>query len=265
MAGHNQNYDIYTFYGQESANLADPGAGGTIKPEGMWGGRVVLESSGTRFLPDNIPAGIAVYVQATAGGATIQSKAFVTLATMADGDTTLFVSTGPTTWAAVALKQSGAAATVTASSVTYSNPDVEVSTVGQALDFVIDYSLVKPATYATSATATSVTPAAGVLTAAAHVFWENTANGALSLTPRTAALLYADHAATYQQFPAANYEYLLTIVNRGDNTITMQTADGLTYVGETTIATLTTRTYVVKFVSPTAATMTSVNKGTIET
>lgn len=114
--------------------------------------------------------------------------------------------------------------------------------------------------FTTSSTVTSLTYAAGDITGAKHVYWQNTADGAVAATTRTATQMFGD-------IPNAHIglSFQLTIVNRGDNTVTFTAGTGVTITGEATIATLTTRTYHATFTSATAVTFTSVNKGTIET
>jgi hypothetical protein len=106
-----------------------------------------------------------------------------------------------------------------------------------------------------------VTPAAGILTGARHVYYEITTDGAFSLVTRTATQLYGDLVGA----AFVGMSFVLTVVNRGNNTVTITAGGGITATGELTLATLTTRTYVITFTSATAATMVSVDKGTIET
>lgn len=112
----------------------------------------------------------------------------------------------------------------------------------------------------TSSTATTVTPAASALTGARHVYWINTADGALGLTTPTAAALYAAIPSVYQ-----GYVYQLTIVNRGDNTITITGGSDVDVGALNTVATLATRTYIVTVNSTGDVEFACVNKGTIET
>jgi hypothetical protein len=115
--------------------------------------------------------------------------------------------------------------------------------------------------FSTSSTTTSLTAAAGVLTGSNHVFWENTADGAVALTTRTGALMFADIPNCH-----IGLSYLLTIVNRGDNTVTLTNpASGFTVSGEATVATTSTRTWRVACTAADTFVATSVNKGTIET
>ncbi len=115
--------------------------------------------------------------------------------------------------------------------------------------------------YNTTAAASPVTPAAGILTGANHVFYEVTTDGAFGITTRSATQLFGDIPNCH-----IGYTYLLTIVNRGNATITITDGGSVTITAsENTIATLVTRTYLVRFTSGTACTWTSLSKGTIET
>jgi hypothetical protein len=115
--------------------------------------------------------------------------------------------------------------------------------------------------YNTTAAASPVTPAAGILTGANHVFYEVTTDGAFGITTRTATELFGDIPNCH-----IGFTYLLTIVNRGNATITITAGANVTITAsENTIATLVTRTYLVNFTSATACTWSSLTKGTIET
>jgi hypothetical protein len=117
------------------------------------------------------------------------------------------------------------------------------------------------AKYTTTAAASPLTAAAGDLTGANHVFFEITTDGAFGLTTRTATQMFGDIPNCH-----IGYTYLLTIVNRGNNTVTITAGSNVTITAsENTIATLVTRTYLVNFTSATACTFTSLSKGTIET
>lgn len=113
--------------------------------------------------------------------------------------------------------------------------------------------------FTTSAAASPLAAAAGDLTGAGFVTWQNTTNGVFGLTTRTATQMFGD-------IPNAQVgmEYVLCIVSQGDNTITITAGTGVTITGTATIATKTTRFYNVKFTASTTLTMTSFSKGTIE-
>ncbi len=115
--------------------------------------------------------------------------------------------------------------------------------------------------YNTTAVASPVTPAAGILTGAHRVYYEVTTDGAFGITTRTAAEMYADIPNCH-----IGFTYELTVVNRGNNTVTITAGDSVTITAsENTLATLVTRTYLVRFTSATACTWSSLSKGTIET
>lgn len=170
--------------------------------------------------------GLPMYVHAT-GAVTITSEAAVTITALESGQIALLVPLTSTTWAATVLDT------------------------GVAL-------VLPTAKFSTSSTSTLVTPTAAAFSGADNVYWQNTANGALDVTTPTAAEIIANHTGGIAG------SYLLTIVNRGDNTVTVTGGDGVTISGEVGVATLTTRTYVVT-TTTSAVTMTSVDKGTIET
>jgi hypothetical protein len=111
----------------------------------------------------------------------------------------------------------------------------------------------------TTAAASPVTPAAKLLTGANEVFYEVTTDGAFSLVTRTAAELYGDIPNCH-----VGFSYLLTIINRGNSTITISPGSNVT-MAEATIATLLTQTYLVTFTSATAATAVKVRTGTTPT
>lgn len=217
-------HDIGAVHMTKNNVIQDPGTGGTFKQNGMAYGTATV-GAGTYKLPDG---GLPMFVQST-GAVYINSVAGVRAGYLASGQLGLFTPLSSTTWAGVRL-------------VTGFDPAVV------------------NAKYSTSSTATTVVPTAAVLTGARHVYWENTADGALGLTtPEAADMRTAIGAA------GSVYSYLLTIVNRGNNTITITGGADVSVVGEATIATLVTRTYVVDMLSDGAITLTSVNKGTIET
>jgi hypothetical protein len=111
----------------------------------------------------------------------------------------------------------------------------------------------------TTSAASPVTPAAGILTGANEVFYQVTTDGAFGITTRTATELFGDLPNCH-----IGFKYLLTIINRGDNTITITAGTNVT-IAENTIATLLTQTYLVEFTSATACTWTKVRTGTTPT
>jgi len=116
------------------------------------------------------------------------------------------------------------------------------------------------AKFATTAAASPLTAAAGDLTGAQHVFFEITTDGAFGLTTRTAVEMFADTPNAQ-----VGQTYLLTVVNKGNNTVTITGGTDVTITATATLATLVTRTYVVTFATATTITMQDVIKGTIET
>ncbi len=205
--------------------LPVPSSGAVIDQEGK-ALAVVDVGAGTYKLPDG---GTPFFVRAT-GAVTLTTEAAVTVATLTASTVALCIPLTSTTWMAM-IGQVGA--------IPADLPDAKFNT---------------------SSTVTGEIPAAGMLTGARHVYYQNTADGAKEITTRTATELFGDITGAY-----AGLTYLLTIVNRGNNTVTLTGSDDVVVSGEATIATLTTRTYFVSFNSATSVTFLSVNKGTIET
>ena len=112
--------------------------------------------------------------------------------------------------------------------------------------------------YATAALATG-TLTAGQITGAQHVFLETTTDGAASMTTRTGAEMLGDIPNC-----SSGFSYMLTLINSGNNTLTLLAGANVTLTGTMTVATTTTRTFVVTFTSATAVTIQGVNVGTIE-
>ena len=110
--------------------------------------------------------------------------------------------------------------------------------------------------YTTDATGVQTVPV-GLLTGASHVVAQNTANGAFAWTTRTATQMFADT-------PNARVAdaYYLRITNTGNNTLTITAGSGVTLTGTATLATNTTRDFVVTFTSATALVMQQVGAAT---
>ena len=134
-----------------------------------------------------------------------------------------------------------------------------------ATNFAIDGNLaatgasVLPAgKFTLNATSGATTAAAGDLTGAAFVSAGYSAVGAANLTTRTAVQMFAD-------MPNAQVgdSYTLMITNTSGGTTTLVAGTGVTLTGTMTMATNTTRTFNVKFVSATAVTIQSIGVGTI--
>lgn len=263
MSAHNHFTDAYKeFRGTDAESaqyIADPGSNGTFDLRGHDNGYAVI-ASGTRKLPDNIPKGVTFTIYA-GGAVLIQTAAASNVALLASGEYAVCKPTSATTWKCVLSSTAASfALAVDANIATVAGASLSSYTAAVSAAGLYAQALQPAVKFTTSAAASPVAAAAGELTGAQHVYWENTTDGAVSLTPRTATQMYQNIGVV---FPT--YAYKLTIVNRGDNTVTLQAATGVTYSGETTIATTTTRTYVVAFTSATACTITSVDKGTIET
>lgn len=207
--------------------LPVPSSGAVIDQEGKAFAKLIV-GSGTYLLPDG---GTPFFATAT-GTAIFTTEAGTTVATLTSATGALFVPLTDTTWAAQTFK-------VGVSPATADLPNAQ---------------------YSTSSTVTSLTPAAGVLTGARHVFFQNTADGAVEVITRTGTQLFGDIIGAY-----VGLRWLLTIVNRGNNTVTLTGGEDVTVNGEATIATLTTRTYVCELFNTTSVTMQAVDKGTIET
>lgn len=100
--------------------------------------------------------------------------------------------------------------------------------------------------------------AQGDLTGAAFVSAGYSAVGAANLTTRTAALMFAD-------IPGAKVgdKYVLLITNTSGGTTTLVAGTGVTLTGTMTLATNTTRMFIVTLTSQVAVTIQSVSIGTI--
>ncbi len=115
---------------------------------------------------------------------------------------------------------------------------------------------------------TAGTIPANVLTGGLDVFLQSAATTPGNQTTRTAAQLWADAVAQFG--PALNdpaiatngLQYTLTIAQTGTNTFTLVGGTGVTITGTATIATGTSREYIVNL-TPNAATFTNVLSGTV--
>lgn len=114
------------------------------------------------------------------------------------------------------------------------------------------------ASYATAALATG-TLTAGQITGAQHVYLETTTDGAASMTTRTAAEMFADTPNAQ-----VGQTYKLTLINSGNNTLTLVAGSNVTLTGTMTVATTTTRTFVCTFNTASTMTIQGVDKGAIE-
>lgn len=115
-----------------------------------------------------------------------------------------------------------------------------------------------PRTKYVATTAGTSTLAAGDMTGAQNVFLAASGGTTPSLTTRTATQLYGD-------VPNASVgsSYFFRIINTNSGTLTLVMDASVTATGTLTVATNTTRDFVVTFTSATAATMKCVGVGTI--
>lgn len=157
------------------------------------------------------------------------------------------------------------ARTALGATITADSPDNTVGTITPAslrtmLQNMIDSTLVVPgsAKYTKNTTSGVTTAAAGDLTGALIVHAEYSAVGAAALTTRTATQMFGD-AGNVQ----AGDTYELTIINTSGGTTTLTAGTGVTLTGTMTLATNTTRRFLVTFTSGTAMTFQSVGVGTI--
>lgn len=115
---------------------------------------------------------------------------------------------------------------------------------------------------ASAAVTASGTFPANALTGAGNVFFTNTTNTPGTLTTRTAAQMYADLTAQLGLQPPNGYQWTLVIIHAGTGTLTPAAGTGVTLsslsTGPTTIATVTSRAYVMTVVNPTTMTMQAV-------
>jgi hypothetical protein len=258
MSAHRVLYDLGEARRLGFDIIANPGTGGTFDQRSIAYGRATV-GNGTFKLPNN---GLPMFIEST-GAATITNVLGTTVAVLNQDEVGLFVPYTPTLWRAFLSPAAAALAIADATDIPVDDLTAysAAANVNAALEANFVLGQFPNAAFSTSAVTTALTAAAGVLTGARHVYWQNTADGAVALTPRTATQMYTDlDDAAY-----VGMSYLLTIINRGDNTITLQAATGIAYTGELTVATTTTRTYAVTFTSATAATVVAVDKGTIET
>lgn len=114
---------------------------------------------------------------------------------------------------------------------------------------------------------TTGTIAANILTGGGDVFLNSAATTPGTQTTRTAAQLWADAKAQFGEAlsdPAIStngFQYTLTITQTGAGTLTLAGGTGVTITGTATVATNTTRQFIVNL-TPNAATFTSVGVGT---
>lgn len=115
------------------------------------------------------------------------------------------------------------------------------------------------AKFTTNSTGTQ-TLAAGQITGAGYVVWQNTHDTTGAILTRTATEMFADTPNAHTGF-----SWMLLVVNEGDvNPITITGGTGVTITGTATVVNKTTRLFHCIFPSSSTMTMTSVSKGTIE-
>lgn len=112
--------------------------------------------------------------------------------------------------------------------------------------------------YTKNVTVGATTAASGDLTGAAFVSAEYSAVGAANLTTRTAALMIADFDGVQ-----IGDSYVLQITNTSAGTTTLVAGTGVTLTGTMTMATNSTRTFIVTINTATTLTIQSVSIGTI--
>jgi hypothetical protein len=118
---------------------------------------------------------------------------------------------------------------------------------------------VKNSQFSTSAAASPVTVAAGILTGARNVYWVNTTAGAVTVNTRTATEMFADIPGCH-----IGFNWTVRIVSDGDNTVTLGAGTNVTLTGTATHATNTWKDWCCTFTSATALTMQQVGGGTVD-
>ena len=262
MSGHNVFNDMGRAVALKEA-VAVPSTNVIVDLQGMDFPVVYCPSAANVLLP-NREYGAVVRVVAAAS-ITVKNAAGVTIVAMSSGQTGFFTATATAgTWT---YSISGSTGSLGVSAANVTVEDLNDYYVGADLGTILDelgtHRQFPEAKYTTVATASPFTAAAGGMSGAAHVFYEVTTDGAVTVTTRTATQLYGDHA--YSTGQGAFPSYLLTVSNRGSGTLTITAGDGVTAADTMTLATLTTRTFVMVFTSATALTMYNGSKGTIET
>jgi hypothetical protein len=271
---HRINRDLYKAL-ESSALIQKVATGETISVGGLQLGVVRDFGAGTFGLPTlDADSGRGCILLIVADGAqTWQNATPTTLLTLGSGEVGLLVSIGSTSpyWRAINIDGSLSddlttvlgthGVTIATAAGAIENSETSETTIEGTILELQNLEIVMPFTkFTTTAAASPLTASAGNLTGARHVFFQVTTDGAFGLTQRTATQMFGDITGCY-----VGFSFLLTVVNRGDNTLTITAGGGVTTTGELTLATLVTRTYVCTFTSATAMTMVSVSKGTIET
>lgn len=258
MSAHNSTKDIYKELASGRNALASVSASTTLNLQGRDRATVDVTATCTVTLPSVPSAGVQVLI----------GSSNTSTVTIADAGGTLksFTGTSGTTaarctsldsnsWTVEVLTiSSGQAGQI---GILDTGAYTAATNVETALASLLSYPNGK---FSTSAAASPVAVTAAAFTGARHVYWQNTTDGAVTVTMPDGGELF--DASTFHY---VGYTWLLTVINRGSGTVTLDAADGITYVGEATAATLTTGTWLVEFTTAAAASVTKVLDGTIPT
>lgn len=247
MSGHRFNTDAGAAL-QGGAVIADPGTGGTIALKGRNFGVCRAFGAGSYKLPDVTTKQVGTMVIIVADAAqTWRNSASTLRATMVSGDIAIAIAISTTDWK-IDLTNGSAELLTFVDSIDY----YPTNTVEAGFESAAVWSSFPNAKFTTRSAGTE-TAGSGHLTGARFVAWKNTANGAVSLTTRTATQMYTDMGAglfPQQSFPT----FVLRIISGGDNTVTLLAGGGVTLTGTATAATTKFRDFAVTFQSATAAT-----------
>jgi hypothetical protein len=258
MSAHNSTKDLYKEIASGRNYLADVSSSTTLNLQGRQSAVVNVTATCTITLPSVPAAGVEVFIRSSGtptitiadAGGTIGTFVGTSGASMAR-----CVSTDANSWSMSLQGDAvGEAATI---NIADAGAYTLATTVEAALASLFS---IPNAKFSTSAAASPVAVLDTTLTGARHVYWQNTTDGAVTVTMPTAQGLYDASAIHY-----VGYSYLLTVINRGNGTVTLDAATGISYTGEATAVTLTTGTWLVTFTSASAATVVKVLNGTIPT
>lgn len=251
---------------QGGSCIADPGTGNAIDLKGRNFGVCRGFGAGTYKLPNVLTKQVGTVVFIVGDAAQTWNNATGTLrATIASGEVGVAVAVSTSDWKVQVVSGAGDDLSGAINALIAENATTLGATYNSASTLVgfQQQVLLPGAQFNTSSTTSTVVPTGAVFAGARQVYWQNTADAALGLTTPTAADIYA--AYINGGASGVGHTYLLTIINRGDNTITITGGSGVTVTGENTVATVSTRTYLVTLTSASAVNMRSVDKGTIET
>lgn len=116
--------------------------------------------------------------------------------------------------------------------------------------------------YQTDATVGAHTLAPGAMTGFLCNYLNISAAGAVNITTRTAAQLYADLIAELGQTPPTGWTFEFEVINNGGGQLTLVGGAGVTINGTATIANGASRWFTVTIVSPNVVTIQNVGSGT---